>query len=229
MLGGPAARRRRGPGAVRQGQAPPSELAEAGRAEVRAVGQLADCSDSRWPLIPILVVAAFYLPVAGPVRTSGDRRRGSWTRPRTSTCSRCGPRAPAAARARADHRRPGGGVAGGPGSPTGSPSWSCAPTGCDCRPDEGVRHSGRMPKSDKRRDLITGVLDDAFAPLMKADPQAFRVKFRKMAERPALVLPGERLPLLRRCHRGGGPVRRRPLRRGSGSTATCTWRTSAPT
>ena len=41
-----------------------------------------------------------------------------------------------------------------------------------------------MPKSDKRRKLITGVLDDAFAPLMKADPQAFRVKFRKMASDP---------------------------------------------
>ncbi len=41
-----------------------------------------------------------------------------------------------------------------------------------------------MPKSDKRRDLIAGVLDDAFAPLMKADPYAFRVKFRKMASDP---------------------------------------------
>ena len=41
-----------------------------------------------------------------------------------------------------------------------------------------------MPNSDKRRELITGVLEDAFAPLMKADPQAFRVKFRKMASDP---------------------------------------------
>ena len=41
-----------------------------------------------------------------------------------------------------------------------------------------------MPTSDDRRDLIAGVLDDAFAPLMKADPQAFRVKFRKMASDP---------------------------------------------
>ena len=41
-----------------------------------------------------------------------------------------------------------------------------------------------MPNPDKRRELITGVLDDAFAPLMKADPQAFRVKFRKMASDP---------------------------------------------
>ncbi|MGH3348669.1 MAG: DUF2252 domain-containing protein, partial [Nocardioides sp.] len=41
-----------------------------------------------------------------------------------------------------------------------------------------------MPTSDDRRDLIAGVLDDAFAPLMRADPAAFRVKFRKMASDP---------------------------------------------
>ena len=36
----------------------------------------------------------------------------------------------------------------------------------------------------KRQQQIVDVLDDAFADLMKADPHAFRVKFRKMA-RPA--------------------------------------------
>jgi uncharacterized protein (DUF2252 family) len=36
----------------------------------------------------------------------------------------------------------------------------------------------------KRQQLIVDVLDDAFAPLMKADPHAFRVKFRKMAADP---------------------------------------------
>ena len=41
-----------------------------------------------------------------------------------------------------------------------------------------------MPTADTRRDLIIGVLDDAFAPLMKASPQAFRGKFRKMASDP---------------------------------------------
>ena len=41
-----------------------------------------------------------------------------------------------------------------------------------------------MPTADKCRALITGVLGDAFAPLMKADPQAFRIKFRKMASDP---------------------------------------------
>ena len=36
----------------------------------------------------------------------------------------------------------------------------------------------------KRQQLIVDVLDDAFADLMKADPHAFRVKFRKMAADP---------------------------------------------
>ena len=39
--------------------------------------------------------------------------------------------------------------------------------------------------SDKKRSqLIISVLDDAFAPLMKADPVAFRAKYRKMAADP---------------------------------------------
>ena len=39
--------------------------------------------------------------------------------------------------------------------------------------------------SDKKRsELIVSVLDDAFAPLMKADPVAFRAKYRKMASDP---------------------------------------------
>lgn len=41
-----------------------------------------------------------------------------------------------------------------------------------------------MPTEAPRRQLIIDVLDDAFAALMKADPQAFRVKFRKMASDP---------------------------------------------
>ncbi len=36
----------------------------------------------------------------------------------------------------------------------------------------------------KRQQLIVDVLDEAFAPLMHADPHAFRVKFRKMAADP---------------------------------------------
>ncbi len=39
--------------------------------------------------------------------------------------------------------------------------------------------------SDKKRsELIISVLDDAFAPLMRADPVAFRAKYRKMASDP---------------------------------------------
>ncbi len=41
-----------------------------------------------------------------------------------------------------------------------------------------------MTATDARADQIVSVLTDAFAPLMKADPAAFRVKFRKMAADP---------------------------------------------
>ena len=41
-----------------------------------------------------------------------------------------------------------------------------------------------MATDTKRADLIVSVLDDAFAPLMEADPVAFRTKYRKMAADP---------------------------------------------
>lgn len=41
-----------------------------------------------------------------------------------------------------------------------------------------------MPTTDERQDLIVQTLDDAFAPLMKADPKGFRGKYRKMASDP---------------------------------------------
>jgi uncharacterized protein (DUF2252 family) len=41
-----------------------------------------------------------------------------------------------------------------------------------------------VPTTTDRRDQIVAVLEEAFAPLMKADPRAFRVKFRKMASDP---------------------------------------------
>jgi len=41
-----------------------------------------------------------------------------------------------------------------------------------------------MAKKQTRSDLIVSVLDDAFAPLMEADPVAFRTKYRKMAADP---------------------------------------------
>ena len=45
-------------------------------------------------------------------------------------------------------------------------------------------HTDPVATSEDRRDLIAHVLDDAFAPLMAADPAAFRGKFRKMASDP---------------------------------------------
>ena len=46
---------------------------------------------------------------------------------------------------------------------------------------------------------------------------------------PVLVLPRQRLPVLRRRGRAGGPLRRRAHAAGSGSRATSTPRTTAPT
>jgi uncharacterized protein (DUF2252 family) len=51
-----------------------------------------------------------------------------------------------------------------------------------------VGHAASMPttssRSTKRTDRIVEVLDDAFAPLMEADPSAFRGKYRTMASDP---------------------------------------------
>ena len=55
-----------------------------------------------------------------------------------------------------------------PGSPTAAARVGCVPT----------------RKQQDRTERIVGVLEDAFAPLMTADPHAFRVKFRKMASDP---------------------------------------------
>jgi uncharacterized protein (DUF2252 family) len=41
-----------------------------------------------------------------------------------------------------------------------------------------------MPRWQSRTDQIITVLEDAFAPLMRADPAAFRAKYRKMASDP---------------------------------------------
>src|SRR5688500_15269576 len=41
-----------------------------------------------------------------------------------------------------------------------------------------------MPHRQSRTDRIITVLEDAFAPLMRADPAAFRAKYRKMASDP---------------------------------------------
>jgi uncharacterized protein (DUF2252 family) len=52
-------------------------------------------------------------------------------------------------------------------------------------PSRSDQTSSRRTRADeKRTDLIVSTLDDAFAPLMKADPVAFRAKYRKMAADP---------------------------------------------
>jgi uncharacterized protein (DUF2252 family) len=45
-------------------------------------------------------------------------------------------------------------------------------------------------KQERRTRLIVDTLDDAFAPLMKADPPAFRAKYRKMARDPHAFFRG---------------------------------------
>src|SRR6476620_8311474 len=45
-------------------------------------------------------------------------------------------------------------------------------------------------RTDARTDVIIEVLRDAFAPLMKADPPAFRAKYRKMARDPHAFFRG---------------------------------------
>ena len=60
-------------------------------------------------------------------------------------------------------------------------SYSCC--SLSTRPHPDVWHGGPCPRGVPRR-LIVSVLDDAFAPLMKADPVAFRAKYRTMASDP---------------------------------------------
>ena len=55
-------------------------------------------------------------------------------------------------------------------------------------------------RTDARADVIIDVLQDAFAPLMRADPAAFRAKYRKMARDPHAFYRGTRLPVLLRRH-----------------------------
>ena len=81
----------------------------------------------------------------------------------------------------------------------------------------------------KRQELIIDVLERAFAHLMKADPHAFRVKYRKMAADPFAFYRGTACLFYadvtdRRATRGSTSA---PA--ASGSTVTCTPRTSAPT
>ena len=59
---------------------------------------------------------------------------------------------------------------------------------------------------DQRKKLIVDTLVDAFSDLMDADPDGFRVKFRKMAADPFAFYRGSAVPLLRRHGRPGRPL-----------------------
>ncbi len=82
--------------------------------------------------------------------------------------------------------------------------------------------------AEDRESFIVDCLVKAFSDLMKADPDAFRTKFRKMAADPFAFYRGSACvfyaDVADREDRGptNGPA-------GSGSRATCTPRTSAPT
>ena len=89
-----------------------------------------------------------------------------------------------------------------------------------------------MPASNaKRQELIVATLSEAFEPLMKADPDGFRTKFRKMAADPFAFYRGSACVFYADMarDRGAGPSGRTTAPAGCGSTATCTPRTSAPT
>ena len=90
-----------------------------------------------------------------------------------------------------------------------------------------------MPASNaKRQELIVATLSEAFEPLMKADPDGFRTKFRKMAADPFAFYRGSACVFYADMASEAGArtnVRRRPHQPRAGSTATCTPRTSART
>ena len=86
-----------------------------------------------------------------------------------------------------------------------------------------------MAESDSERtELILSTLTDAFEPLMKADADAFRTKFRKMAADPFAFYRGSACLFYADMARPT-TAGRTSARAASGSTATCTRRTSVPT
>ena len=89
-----------------------------------------------------------------------------------------------------------------------------------------------MPASNaKRQELIVTTLSEAFEPLMKADPDGFRTKFRKMAADPFAFYRGSACLFYADMaqHAGAGSAGATTAPAACGSTATCTPRTSAPT
>ena len=84
------------------------------------------------------------------------------------------------------------------------------------------------PSKNKRQELIVACLIEAFEPLMKADADGFRTKFRKMAADPFAFYRGSACLFYADMASSTttGPT---TAPRRCGSTATCTPRTSAPT
>ena len=71
-------------------------------------------------------------------------------------------------------------------------------------------------------------LEDAFAPLMEANPAAFRGKFRTMASDPHAFYRGSACVFYADVIGAEDSRSRTRTADGSGCTATCTSRTSAP-
>ena len=69
-----------------------------------------------------------------------------------------------------------------------------------------------MSQKDRTR-LIVEVFKDAFAPLMKADPVAFRTKYRKMAADPHAFFRGSACLYYADVTADGRPLGRRRERR----------------
>ena len=89
-----------------------------------------------------------------------------------------------------------------------------------------------MPASNaKRQEQIVATLIEAFEPLMKADADGFRTKFRKMAADPFAFYRGSACLFYADMAHDDRAATTGPTTApaASGSTATCTPRTSAPT
>ena len=85
-----------------------------------------------------------------------------------------------------------------------------------------------MCLSEHASDTIIEVVREAFAPLMRADPLAFRAKYRKMAADPHAFYRGSACLFYADVTDEQDDWAATGAS-GSGSTATCTPRTSAPT
>jgi hypothetical protein len=61
--------------------------------------------------------------------------------------------------------------------------------------DSSSGEGTKVPATEDRESFIVDTLVSSFSDLTKADPDAFRTKFRKMGRRPVRVLPRQRVYL----------------------------------